>query len=318
MTERPDSDPHHDLDVLVLGDARPDLWLRGKVEELVYDDRRRPVDEATLELGGSGAVTAVALSRLGLRSAFAGVVGDDACGWFVRDALAASGVDVSALQVRGGTATGVSVVLTRGSGRAILSTPGGVAELTAELVPAELLARVRHVHVGSYFAQTGLHAGLPELFATARAAGATTSIDPNADPADRWNSGLLRILDRTDVLFPNSAEVRRITGIDDVDVAAESLTERGTTLAVKFGQGGGMVMRGAESMHVEAVPVDLVDRAGAGAAFDAGFIAARLDGEPPERCLRIAVVCGSHAVCTAGSLAGLPTREQAFADVGTS
>jgi sugar/nucleoside kinase (ribokinase family) len=314
------SDPSgRDIDVLVLGDARPDLWLRGtEVEEIVFDDRGHPVDDAALELGGGGAVTAVALARLGERTAFAGLVGDDAWGRFVRDALEAEGVDVSGLHVRPGAETGVSVVLKRGSGRAILVAAGAVEEFDGSVIPTSLLERSRHVHVASYFALTGLQPDVPELFASAKGSGATTSIDPGNDPTGRWNSGLLSVLDRTDVLFPNSAELRQVTGIDDVDVAAESLAERGTTLAVKFGLGGGMVLRGGDSLHVEAVPVDVVDRAGAGAAFDAGFLVAWIDDEPPERCLRIAVACGSHAVRAAGAIGGLPTRDSAFAASGAS
>ena len=59
-------------------------------------------------------------------------------------------------------------------------------------VPPALLARARHVHVGSYFLQPGLAAELPALFRAAHAAGATTSLDPNWDPDGALGRGLRR------------------------------------------------------------------------------------------------------------------------------
>jgi sugar/nucleoside kinase (ribokinase family) len=115
--------------------------------------------------------------------------------------------------------------------------------------------------------------------------------------------------------MPNSAEARAITGIDDIDVATESLSERGTTLAVKFGQGGGLAKAGDELVHVEAVPVDVVDTTGAGDSFDAGFLAGRLKGWPIERCLQLAVACGSLSTRAAGGITAQPTLDEAIAAV---
>jgi sugar/nucleoside kinase (ribokinase family) len=310
------SDPTHDLDVLVLGDARPDLTLRGGELEVAFDERDRRVDVGNLSLGGSGAITARGLARLGLRTAFVGVVGDDPFGRFVLGELERAGVDISSAAVDPNRPTGVRVVLSRGSGRSFLVAPGTTPELRADLVDPDLVQRARHVHVASYFIQTELQPALRELLGVAKAARRTTSVDPNEDPNDRWNGGLLGLLDRVDVFFPNSAEVRRITGVDDIDVAAESLAERGSILAVKFGQGGGMVLRGEEMTHHEAVAVDVIDKTGAGDSFDGGFLAGFLAGWPLERCLRLAIVCGSLSMRATGGIAGQPTMEEALAALG--
>ena len=65
-------------------------------------------------------------------------------------------------------------------------------------------------------------------------------------------------------------------------VAAEALAGHGTVVAIKFGQGGGLVIWGDEVVRSESIPADVVDTTGAGDSFDAGFIAARAalaDGE---------------------------------------
>ena len=60
-------------------------------------------------------------------------------------------------------------------------------------------------------------------------------------------------------------------------------------------------------MHLSAAPsVPVVDTTGAGDSFNAGFIAATLDGQPLREALALAVVCGSLAVGASGGTAGQP------------
>jgi ribokinase len=301
-------------DVLVLGDANPDLVVRGDVEPR-FGQAERLVEAADLVLGGSGAIMASGAARLGLRVAFAGVVGDDLFGRFARQALEERGVDTRGLAVDPHRPTGVSVILAREEDRAILTATGTIGDLRGSLVDEDLLRSSRHVHVSSYYLQRGLRRDLPALFGAAQATGATISIDPNWDPSETWNGGLLELLSSTDLFLPNSAEARAITGVDDVDVAAEALTEHGTTVAVKFGQGGGLAADGRELVRCESVPADVVDTTGAGDSFDAGFVAGRLHGWPLGRCLQLAVACGSLSTRAAGGTAAQPTLAEALAAI---
>ena len=80
-----------DLDLLVLGDANPDLVLHGGDVVPAFGQAEHLVDDARLTIGGSGAILACGAARLGLRTAIAAVVGEDLFGRFVRDGLARSG-----------------------------------------------------------------------------------------------------------------------------------------------------------------------------------------------------------------------------------
>lgn len=301
-----------DLDLLVLGDANPDLVLTGDVEP-AFGQAEKLVDEAHLVVGGSGAITACGAARLGLRTAFVGALGDDVLGRFMLGALAEAGVDVSGCVVDHERPTGISVVLSRPEDRATLTAPGTVAALRSELVDRDLLRRARHVHVSSYFLQQDLAGDLPRLFEEAAAAGATTSIDPNYDPGERWDGGLLETLSRTDLFLPNSLEARAIGGSEDVDIAAQVLGERARIVAVKFGQGGGLAISGDEVVRSEAIPTEVVDTTGAGDSFDAGFIAGMLAGWPLARCLALAVACGSLSTRGVGGTAAQPSLLEALA-----
>ena len=250
---------------------------------------------------------------MGLRVGFCGVVGDDPFGRFMREELTTRGVDVSGLVLDPARPTGVTVVLSRPDDRAMLTSLGTIADLSAAHLDKDLLRRARHVHVSSYFLQDALRPGLPGLFEGAHAAGATTSVDPNWDPAESWDSGLLELVSSVDVFLPNSAEARLITGIDDIDIAAQSLAARASVVAIKFGDGGGMVQQGEEAVRVPGIAVDVVDTTGAGDTFDAGFLAGRLQGWSLERALAFANICGGLSCRAAGGTDAQPTMEEALA-----
>jgi sugar/nucleoside kinase (ribokinase family) len=232
----------------------------------------------------------------------------------VAEELGARGVDTSGLRVEDGPRpTGVSVVLVSDDVETVLTSTGTVATFGSRHLRTGALRSARHIHVSSYFLQDELRAALPDLFREAHAAGASTSIDPNRDHAGDWNRGLFELLAVTDVLFANSAEVREITGVDDVDIAAEALAERGTVAAIKFLRGGGLAVWGDEMVRSEALPTAVVDTTGAGATFAAGFIAGRLEGWSLDRCLALAVSCASLSCRGVGGTASQPTMEEALA-----
>ena len=297
-----------DLDLLVVGDANPDLVLSGDVAP-AFGQAERLV-EHDLVLGGSGAIAACAAVRLGVSTAFVGVVGDDAFGRFTLDALSELSVDTSGCRVDAERPTGITVILSREGDRAILTSPGTIADLRRADVPADLLASARHVHVSSYFLQKGLRDDLPGLFEEVRARGGSTSVDPNGDPTGTWDGGLLELLPLVDVFLPNGAEARAIAREDDLEDAARALAERGPTVAVKDGVSGGLVAEGDVTIRAAAAPVEVVDAIGAGDAFDAGFLAGRLLGESLERCLRLAVACGTLSTRGRGGTAAQPTMDE--------
>lgn len=87
-------------------------------------------------------------ARLGLRTAFTGVVGDDEFGAYLRREQIARGVDLSGLTVAPDLRTGLSVHLSRGVDRAILTYSGNIAGLRHDHLDLALLARARHLHLG--------------------------------------------------------------------------------------------------------------------------------------------------------------------------
>lgn len=293
------------FDVLVVGDANPDLVLRGDVRPR-FGQVEQLLTAAELVLGGSGSITAAGCARLGLRTAMLAAVGDDVFGRVVREALGERGVTLLAADA-GGAPTGLSVILTPegDDGRAILTLPGTIPLLRPADITDALLARTRHVHVSSLYLQPALAAGLAGVFQRAHGLGVTTSLDTNWDPAGEWSS-IGEILARTDVFLPNAAELLAITGEPTPSEAAKSL---GTTVVMKDGARGARAWWDGEEYAAPGLTVGVVDTIGAGDSFNAGFLAARLGGRSMPEAVRWAAAAGSLSTRAAGGTAAQATLD---------
>jgi sugar/nucleoside kinase (ribokinase family) len=293
-----------------LGDCNPDLLLRGDVVP-AFGQVEQIVDEARVEIGGSGAIVAAGAARLGLSCALVGVVGDDALGRLQLEALARRGVDTSTVIVDPALATGLTVILSRGDDRAILTSLGSIDALDAARVDLAVLRDARHVHVSSYYLQDRLRPTLEPLLVAAREGGASVSLDPNWDPAETWDSGLLALLPLLDYLFVNEQEARLIGRAEDAADAAIRLAAHGPTVVVKLGASGALLADGEVTARAPGLARAVVDTTGAGDSFDAGFLYGALAGWKRARCLEFACICGSLSVSAAG-LSGQPTLDEAL------
>jgi sugar/nucleoside kinase (ribokinase family) len=299
-------------DLVVLGDCNPDLLLRGNVVP-AFGQVEQIVDEARVEIGGSGAIVAAGAARLGLRCGLISVVGEDDLARLQLDALGRRGVDTSTVIVDNSVPTGLTVILSRGDDRAILTSLGAIDALHGALVDPAVLRSARHVHVSSYYLQGKLRATLDPVLVAAREGGATVSLDPNWDPSESWDGGLPALLPLLDYLFVNEQEARFIGRASDAESGARELAARGPAVAVKLGRKGGLlVSAGSETICRRALEVETVDTTGAGDSFDAGFLCGVLSGWEPARCLDLACACGSLSVSVVG-LGGQPTLDEALA-----
>ncbi len=306
-----------EFDLVVVGELNADLILRGDVTP-AFGQVEKLIDDATLALGSSSAIFACGAARLGLRVAFIGKVGADMFGRFMQQELAARGIDTRGIVVDPALKTGLTVIFSRGApqagrsdDRALLTYLGSIAELRFADVDRALLARARHLHLGSYFLLDALRPEVPALFDAAHAHGLTVSLDTNYDPCEKWDGGLAEALRRTDVFLPNETELRAIAGQPETSAALDHLAGQVPLVAVKLGPRGAAARRGREHAQASSVAVDVVDTTGAGDTFDAGFVYGYLAGWELARALRLACVCGALSTRAAGGATAQPTLAEA-------
>lgn len=274
-------------------------------------------------IGGAESNVAVGLTRLGVRTAWIGRVGDDEFGRLVRGTLAGEGVDVSHAVVDPHAPTGLMVKARRTSAATEVNyyrAGSAGSRLSPDDLPADLPGKVRLLHL------TGITPALSEsAYDTVEAALAASggavpvSLDLNYrqalwSPADA--APVLRgLVERCDVLFATEAEARLV--LDDPRGAASPL-DLAYALAA-LGPSQVVVKRGARGAVavVDGVPcnapvhrVDAVDPVGAGDAFAAGYLAELLAGADVSTRLATAAAAGAFAVTVHGDWEGLPRRDE--------
>lgn len=300
-----------DFDLVVAGELNPDLILSSPDLEPRFGQVETLVEDASLTIGSSSAIFACGAARLGMRVAFVGVIGRDVFGNYMLESLKGRGIDVSNVIIDDNQPTGLSIILNRLTDRAILTYPGAIPALKGEQVSDTLLSRTRHLHVASYFLQTALQPGLPDLFRRARRWGVSVSLDTNWDPAEQWR-GIQELLPLIDVFLPNQAEALSITHAPTLEQAARDLATQVNVLAVKMGREGGLAYQNDRLARASAFSVEVVDTVGAGDSFDAGFIYGYLMGWDLERCLKLGVACGSLSTRGRGGTEKQPTLAEAM------
>ncbi len=293
--------------ILVAGEINADLVLRD-VSPFPSLGREVLVSESDLVLGSASAICASGLARLGNRVVFSGKVGDDLFGRFCRDEMSRSGIELDHVIVDEGTKTGITVSISSGYDRALVTCLGAIAEFAAEDVPEAAFDGASHLHVAGFFLQTRLRDGIVELFRRAHRRGLTTSLDSGHDPAGEWKSGLLDALREADLFFPNQEEIAAITGREDLEEAMRQLDP--TRVVVKLGPAGAAVLDGGSLVPVPAPAIDVVDTTGAGDSFDAGFLHAWLRKRPLKECLRYGVAAGSLSTRALGGTKAQPTLDE--------
>ena len=136
---------------------------------------------------------------------------------------------------------------------------------------------------------------------------ATTSVDPNWDPSGLWDDGLMALLPEIDVFLPNEMEALSLARISSLDDAVARLRSAGAgTVVVKAAARGVIGAQASETVEVPAFPLRVVDSTGAGDSFDAGFLAAYLNGEPLRRCMEI----GTRAAACRRRRSAVPRRSR--------
>jgi fructoselysine 6-kinase len=256
-------------------------------------DRFRPPVSQSL-VGGNAVNVAVQLARLGRTSLYFGAVGPDAAGGRTRALLAANGVDVTYLGERPGITAYTEIDAMPSGDRVFVYEDFGVcAGYRPDDGEVAILKTMDHVHIGWMDDGGALRRALA-------AAGVSVSqdISVNADPANLGTDGL-------SIAFASA-------GSDD-DVAEtllQHLLAKGVPLAVVTrGSKGSLASDGVDRVEIGIRPVDVVDTTGAGDSFIAGFLAARIDGQPLLQCLEAG---RDQAALTCTHVGGFPQEPQSL------
>lgn len=295
--------------LIVVGELNIDLIL-DNVNQLPEIGKERIAQAMTLTLGSSSAILASNASMLGLDVGFIGRIGVDPFGNFAVNSLDESGVDTRHIINTDGAATGVTAIYTYHNDRGMLTYPGAMEELVIQDIPWDYISQAKHLHLSSYYLQTGLRPACKDLFKKAKELGLTTSFDTNWDPEEKWGTDVLEVLSYVDVFLPNDQEALLISGEDNLDQALSSLAKRAGIVVATCGAEGIKARQGDASYNLPGLPVVPVDAVGAGDSFNAGFLNQFINGNPIKECLHAGLVSSAFSTLASGGTAALKNKEE--------
>ena len=267
------------------------------------------VDSITPHIGGCAANTGIGLHRLGVETAIVGAIGRDGFGEFVRNVLQTEGVDARGV-IEKEAPTSATMVLVRPDGeRTFLHCVGANAVFDGADFDAEHLRDVQLLHIAGHGLMPAFD-GAPcaRLLQAAQQMGVKTSLDTAGAPDEKWRDNLRQCLPHLDYFVPSLHEVRDLfLDAQTPEAIAASLIESGVqTVALKMGEAGSHALsHDGASARAAALDVEAIDATGAGDAFAAGFLAAKLRDLPLQQCLQMGNATGARCVGAVGTIAGL-------------
>ena len=268
------------------------------VPSLPAPDTKVPMRDFRMVGGGQATTAMAALSRLGLKTAYVGVVGDDPGGKLVLSGLEEFGVDVSSVVVEDGGETPAALIFVDESARTrtIAYQPTSPGRLSASTVDLEFVLSARCLLIDPHETLFGL-----EVAGEAKKRGIPIIYD-----AEHMTEGFEEMLAAADYVV-GSADVVETLKASSVEEALERILAAGPKAAViTLGSGGAIALTAEGFSRRPAYRIGVVDTTAAGDAFHAGFAYSILQGWDMNRTLAFANAMGALVCRGLGGRETLP------------
>lgn len=294
------SKPTATHDVLCVGHASYDLVF--SVPRHPQADEKIFADAFLACGGGPAANAAVLIARLGLRSAFAGYLGNDLYGDSHAAEFADEGVDTTWL-ARGTPPTPLSAILVKPDGaRALVNYKGETRVLAEDAIDFSAM-RPQVILFDGHEPLLSL-----PLVQSAREAGIPTVLD-----AGSLHEGTQNLMGKVDYLVASEKFAAQWLGSLDEQAALAGLAELAPVVVITLGESGLIWRKEGESGSLPAFPVQAVDSTGAGDAFHGAFAAGVAMGMEWDELLRYASAAGAWCCAHAGARPGLAKQDDLLA-----
>ncbi len=279
------------LDYLALVDTYPAI------------DTKKEVLEWHEQGGGPVATALVALSRLGVRCRFYGIIGDDAEGEKIRRSLVDEGVDAGGLKRRENASSQVAfIAVEKGSAKRTVfwKRPSGRA-MGAEEIGEDFFEGCDFLLLDGLMREASLQA----------AEGAAARKIPVMLDAGTARPGLLEIAERCDYLVASEGFARG----NGWDLSPEFLGRKKEalglrTLTITLGEEGSITFSDEGVYRMPPFTVEAVDTTGAGDVFHGGYIYGLLQGWEIRDTLAFASALAAMKCRNMGGRAGIPVLDE--------
>ena len=245
------------------------------VDKYPSADERVVAQEISRAGGGPAAVAAVALSRLGIKSAIVGTIGDDADGKEVLRIFEKEGVDTSGISIGVSATAGSVIVASKEHSARAISTRQPMVQAPINESAKKLIAQAQWVHVD--------HVGINRL--------AELGISRGNGPLISFDAGYgVETFDpiTVDLFVPTDRQMAlRYPGIDlAVALENDSMKAGNTVVATQGSAGSAGFSPETGLVTAPGFTVDVMSTLGAGDVFHGALVAQLIHGFPLQAAMR--------------------------------
>lgn len=303
----------HSVKIISIGAGVQDIFLEGKIFKPHREDDGDMVEEFQLgsknevegvvyATGGGGTNAAVTFARQGIHSCYMGHIGNDVAGQLVLDNLHIEDVDTSLVKTEKDQGTGMSVLLLAPNGeRTILTYRGASTNFTLHE------SDFHNVHADWFYISSlgGNIKGLTTIIDYAQAHDIKVALNPGKGELQQ-KTALKPLLSKLHILCSNKEELQMIFDGDSLEDVVRSATKHAQCVIGTDGPKG-VVAAYDGKLYSAGIykDVKVIDRTGAGDAFNSGFVAMAALGEEIEAAITFASANSTSVVQQVGAKAGI-------------
>jgi len=248
--------------------------------------------------------SALALTRLGIKTAWPCNFGNDPFSQHIRAIAMQEGLDTTFFFKEKQPRLNLTVAFSFANERAFLS----YSDPNPDLPLVRILKETRPAWL--LVTRLACDKRFEHLLQTAKTLGTKILMDCQAHHQTIDQPAIRRILGMLDVFAPNAEEACRLTQKENVSAALSLLAEFIPTVIIKRGSQGCICQQNGQVFQSEGIPVKVVDTTGAGDNFNAGFLFGQVRGLSMQESLRMGNICGGLSTQGYGGSTTSPTFAQ--------
>lgn len=257
--------------------------------------------------GGSAANTLAGLAALGKKCGFIGQTADDQLGQVFAHDIRALGVTYTTAPASDGVPTARCLVLVTPDAQRTMNTFLGASQnLPAAALDADLIRSAGILYLEGYlWDPEEPRKAMRNAIDIARQAGRKIAFTlSDGFVIERHRADFQALIDQglIDILFSNEAEIQALAQVQGFDKAVDAIASKVPLLVSTRSEKGAIAIQGGTRYEVYAAPVtEVIDTTGAGDLFAAGFLAAHVEGQPIEQCLKLGAVAAAEVISHYGA-----------------
>lgn len=296
-------------EVVGIGSCTVDFFAM--VPRLLGPEEKINCGRLEIHAGGVTANNLTQVARLGAKSGWLGLLGDDDNGRIIERAFLEDGMDISGIEVVKGELSSLTWIPVDAEGeRCIYMFPNVTGKISIHQVNSRFASHIKAAkHFHTEASQLPL-TPVRQAMEIARGAGVRVIFDLDVSPNFfcQCNLGtqeeLAASLKFVDVLKPCKAAALEFTGEDEHERMARKLLQMGPSIvAITLGANGCLLASKDKTVQVPAFTVKPVDTTGAGDAFMGGLSFGLLQNWDLERVGAFANACAALCCTKVGARA---------------